>query len=239
MDNCIVFCSQALNDVPESIAHALGDAFLVAVDGGLMHLEAIGLVPSVWVGDGDSLVKKKAGGKKPKIKPASYLRVKLKENKNYSDLEMALHVAGKAFLDGTWDGNIAILGAQGGRFDHDVVNLLVVEQFLVDLAATVGATNCPNVFSYGNHGTWCASIGFVDFKAASRQLFSVFSFDQQVKISISGAKYNLRSKVLDHASRGLSNLGTGKTVRVSVVGKSPVFVTIPDEAFDDENYRGS
>lgn len=207
--NCLMVCPNPLEGVPGQVADIIGDAFCVAVDGGLAHFKKLKLKPQLWVGDADSV-------RPADLKKGKFTRVKLSRNKSYTDLEYALHLAGQAFLEGHWEGNVILVGAQGGRFDHDIGNLLAVHRFLQDLAATVGVERCPGVGSYGRHGLWIATVSDVAFHQPKKEIFSVVMFEQGPKLTITGAKYNLKKKPLEHASMGLSNEGLGKTVQVLV-----------------------
>lgn len=207
--NCLIVCPRPLERAPGELAEVIGEAFVIAVDGGLTNVLGLGLVPSLWVGDGDSV---KAGA----LGKARCPKLKLPRSKDYTDLEYALHVAGSAFLDGLWEGNVVLLGAQGGRFDHDIGTMLSVQSWLQELAVAVGPDRCPGLVSYGAHGMWIATVSQAAFERKKGAIFSVVTFGGEPRLSITGAKYNVRKKSLDHASMGLSNEGTGKMVVVHV-----------------------
>ncbi|MBI3557413.1 MAG: thiamine diphosphokinase [Deltaproteobacteria bacterium] len=227
-DNCLIVCSHSLAGVPGHVAEIVQDAFSIAVDGGLKHFRKLKLKPMLWVGDGDSISRGEVGKLKCK-------KIRLPKAKDYSDFEYALHLAGKAFLDGEWEGNVVLVGAQGGRFDHELGNLLVVQTWMQDLARAAGPDNCPGLVSYGPRGMWIATMSQLEFQQPRGQLFSVMCLEQSPKITITGAKYQLKRGVLDHASRGLSNEGVGKTVQIRVEQLprtdrvTPVFVIFPRE----------
>lgn len=212
-----------MEGVPGYVAELLDDVFAIAVDGGLEHFAKLRLKPEIWVGDGDSL-------KKPALlKKMKGQRIKLSRAKAYTDLEYALHVAGKAFLEGHWDGTVVVLGAQGGRLDHELGNMLAVQRFLEDLSEAVGQQGCPAVVSYGAHGMWLATLNEADFRQARGKLFSVLTLDPTLKLTIAGAKYNVRNKRFDHGSTGLSNEGIGRVVKIKLAqgARSPAFVLFP------------
>lgn len=231
LQNCLIVCpmavdSPALQSLP---MEALSNALTIAVDGGLQHFEMLGREPDAWAGDGDSItadVKRRTAKQK-------FPRMMLKADKTYSDLEYALHFAGEALLAGQWQGDLIIIGAQGGRFDHDLGNILAVERWLKDIAPGTGSENCPNVYSYGAHGVWIAATAELQFDAPKGATFSVFAFDASTKISIKGAEYGLKAKALEHATHGVSNKGKGKTVTVQVAAAKgavqPAFVVFPNE----------
>ena len=227
-DNCLIVCSHSLAGVPGHVADIVQDAYSIAVDGGIKHFRKLKLKPMLWVGDGDSASRAEVGRLKCK-------KIRLPKAKDYSDFEYALHLAGKGFLDGEWEGNVVLVGAQGGRLDHELGNMLVVQSWMQDLARAAGPDNIPGLVSYGPRGMWIATMSELEFHQPRGQIFSVMAFEQSPKITISGAKYKLTRSVLDHASRGLSNEGIGKAVQIRVEQLpktdryTPVFVIFPKE----------
>jgi thiamine pyrophosphokinase len=226
-ENCLLLCSKPLDGVPGHVAEVIEDAFTIAVDGGLTHARKLGVKPALWVGDADSV-------KRDELKKANCRRVKLPRAKDYTDLEYALHLAGKAFLEGNWEGNVVLLAAQGGRLDHEIGNMLVVQRWLQDLSAAVGPDQCPGLVSYGASGMWIAGLSQVAFHGRKGELFSVITFGSQLRFTITGARFTIKNRPFEHASMGISNLGIGKTVVVSAHqpvaegGQStPFFVMFP------------
>jgi thiamine pyrophosphokinase len=230
MQNCLIVCPMAV-DSPALAAlpmDALANVFSIAVDGGLSHFELLGLEPEVWIGDGDSITEET----KKKTAKQKFPRMMLKADKAYSDLEFALHFAGESLLEKQWTGDVILIGAQGGRFDHELGNMLAVDRWLRDIASTVGVDECPTVFSYGDHGVWIATISGVAFEHPKGEVFSVFAFDQTTRLTINGAKYSLKGKALEHATHGLGNVGRGKDVSIRVESGpkgaiQPAFVIFP------------
>lgn len=95
--------------------NALKESYLVAVDRGLMHLDALGLRPSMMVGDFDSLdphIREKYDG---------VPELRLKVDKDETDLEAAIH----AVKDIPYEYG-AILGGFGGRSDHLMGHLQIL-----------------------------------------------------------------------------------------------------------------
>ena len=88
--------------------------FVIAVDAGFAHLEAIGAVPDMAVGDFDSL------GYVPKCRRVSRHPVK----KDKSDMELAIEKA----LSWGHD-ELVVYGALGGRLDHTLANLQLFARF--------------------------------------------------------------------------------------------------------------
>jgi thiamine pyrophosphokinase len=225
MQHCFIVCSRSLEGVPLEVLELTRDAFRIAVDGGEGRVAALGLEPHLWLGDGDSV--EGAAAKKRFAKSA----LKLPRDKNYTDLEFALYAAGQAFVDHAWHGEVFLLGAQGGRLDHELGNFLAVQSWLRDMANTIGVKHCPNVFSYGSKGLWAATSNEIAFEQPKGMLFSILGLAGAPRLTITGAKYNLRAKKFDHATVGISNEGMGREVKVKVLdGKKPdpVFVLFPE-----------
>lgn len=220
VDNCVIVCSMPLTGSPKGMTEPVREAFSIAVDGGLKHFKKLRAEPNVWVGDGDSLKKLPKGGEMQVAK--------LPPKKDYSDLEAALQIAGQAFFEGVWSGDVILLGAQGGRFDHDIVTMLSVQRWLQAMASSAKRADCPDVVSYGVHGMWLATTRGMAFEQPKGKFFSIVAFESGTKVSVSGARYNVRNLALEPGAMGLSNEGTGKMTKVSVVkGKGPVFVIFP------------
>src|SRR5690606_20092610 len=144
----------------------------------------LGLEPEVWIGDGDSITDEM----KKKTAKQKFPRMTLKRDKRYSDLEFALHFAGESLLEKQWTGDVILIGAQGGRFDHEIGNMLAVDRWLRDIASTVGPEDCPSVFSYGDNGVWMATAASISFEQPKGETFSVFAFDPATRVTINGAK---------------------------------------------------
>ncbi|MBC8335038.1 MAG: thiamine diphosphokinase [Anaerolineales bacterium] len=110
----LIFINGDLPDLDAARRILEPDAFMIAVDGGTRHLLALGLLPSVVIGDLDSL------------DPAHLLTLEKNhveiiqhpKDKDETDLELALNYA----LDLGYR-NIRLVAALGGRLDHTLGNL--------------------------------------------------------------------------------------------------------------------
>lgn len=96
----------------ERLALKRPDDLLICADGGRKKLEAVGIRPDWYVGDNDS------GGT-----PEGLPSVLLPSEKDVSDLEMAVD---KALALGC--GELILTGCTGGRLDHCLANLGLLEQ---------------------------------------------------------------------------------------------------------------
>jgi len=91
--------------------------YLVAVDGGLRHLELLARQPHLLIGDLDSITTSQ-------LKLMTYKKVeicKFPVEKNETDLELALLEVVKRGID-----EILIIGALGGRLDQTLANLFLL-----------------------------------------------------------------------------------------------------------------
>ena len=105
---------------PDGLSEILDETdLIIAADGGTRHLSKLGHMPDVIVGDMDSLEEEQrdrmlAAGVEMKIFPTQ---------KDKSDLELAIEHAKDMGA-----GQVTILAALGRRWDHSLVNLLMVAQ---------------------------------------------------------------------------------------------------------------
>lgn len=182
--------------------------FVIAVDAGFAHLEALGVVPDMAVGDFDSL------GYVPKCRRVSRHPVK----KDKSDMELALEKAV------AWDyDELIIYGALGGRLDHTIANLQLFATFSErELYVTaVGDTFALRLL------TGPDVLELPDLDAG---IVSVLAANDRVRGVIErGLEYSLNDEDLtNRTSRGLSNELTGEPARIAVEeGTLYVFYPLP------------
>lgn len=92
------------------------DDWIVAADGGARHCLALGLTPSLLIGDMDSLPE----AARRRLQTAGTAVLRFPEAKDETDLELALtHVARHGA------GEILVAGALGARWDHSLANLVL------------------------------------------------------------------------------------------------------------------
>jgi thiamine pyrophosphokinase len=100
-----------------------GDDILIAVDGGLRHLECLGLTPDLVIGDLDSI-------DEAQLKLHRNQGVEIRKfpvDKNETDLELALNAACDLNPDSIW-----VVAALGGRLDQTLANIYLLTR--LDLA---------------------------------------------------------------------------------------------------------
>ena len=172
------------------------NGYVIAVDAGFAHLEAIGAVPDMAVGDFDSL------GYVPKCRRVSRHPVK----KDKSDMELAMEKA----LSWGHD-ELIVYGALGARLDHTLANLQLFAKFserdvYVTAVADTYAVRLltgPDVF---------------ELPALGGGTVSVFSANDMARGVIErGMEYSIDDEPLSNrTSRGLSNELTGEEATVAV-----------------------
>ena len=168
---------------------------IIAVDKGLSYLLDADIKPDIILGDFDSLGYVPTGDNVIEHVPEkddtdTMLAVKLGIEKGYKEF--------------------VIYGALGGRMDHSIANLLVVNYLsdnkckctVVDEAVTI-----RNVFD-----------GKIVLEGKDSGVFSVFTLKNEAKgVSISGAKYEVSDCVFTNSiPLGVSNEFVGKDVVIEV-----------------------
>jgi thiamine pyrophosphokinase len=117
LKRAIIFANGSIAE-PQLVRHLLApDDTLLAADGGTRHALALGLIPSVIIGDLDSLTE----DVRRKTKLTGVHFVKHPRDKSETDLELALDYALEQGF-----GEIVIVGAAGGRLDQTLGNLALL-----------------------------------------------------------------------------------------------------------------
>jgi thiamine pyrophosphokinase len=166
-----------------------GKDFLVAVDGGLRHLEALGLTPDLLIGDLDSVthaqLQRLSGGK------TEIIRFPIE--KDETDLELALLEVIKRSVD-----EIAIIGGLGGRIDQTLANLFLL--LLPDLTG-------KNVYMLTQNEKVFVIQEQQAIRGAEGDLISLIPLNGDANgVTTIGLKYPLMNETLRlERSRGISN----------------------------------
>lgn len=169
---------------------------VIAVDAGFAHLEAIGVVPDMAVGDFDSL------GYVPKCKRVSRYPVE----KDASDMELAMEKACAWGFD-----ELVIYGALGGRLDHTIANLQLFASF-----------SERGVYVLGVGDTYAVRLltgpDVYELPVLDAGTVSVFAANDVARGVIErGMKYSLDDEPLtNRTSLGLSNELMGNPATVAV-----------------------
>lgn len=191
MANCIIFCAGEFSALAEPIRP---DDLLVAADGGLTHLEKLGLAPHVILGDFDSL------GYVPA--QAQVFPVEKDDTDAMLAVRHGLNAGCNRFL---------LYGSlDGPRLDHTIANFQTL-QFIADHASSG--------YLIGNQ--YIATVlkdGVLRFPDGAQGTISVFCMGANAEgVTLSGLKYELTDGTLSAGyPLGVSNSFTGKPAEISV-----------------------
>jgi len=139
-----VFANGVLADIgwlPPILARA---AAVIAADGGLRHVLALGRRPDVLIGDLDSL----PPGVDPETAAGKVIRYP--RDKDETDLELALLYA----VDHYPDAEVFVVGGAGGRLDHLLANVLLLAHPLVPVVPVLGMATCLGMMAGLDKATW-------------------------------------------------------------------------------------
>ena len=191
MKTCIIFCAGGFETLAEPIRE--GD-FLMAADGGLVHLQKLGLTPDGILGDFDSL------GYVPQ--DAKVFPVEKDDTDAMLAVRQGLKLGYRRF--------VIYGGLDGPRLDHTVANFQTL-QFLADHGAT----------GYLAGNTYMATVvknGSVRFSAEATGILSVFCMGADATgVTIRGTKYGLENGTLSAGfPLGVSNHFVGQAAEIFV-----------------------
>lgn len=191
MERCMIFCAAEFHGLITPLAE---EDYIIAADGGLAHVKALGISPQCILGDFDSL------GYIPA--DSTVFPVEKDDTDAMLAVRRGLELGYKEFyLYGSLDGK---------RLDHTVANFQTL-QFLCDHGA------------YGyligkDYVVTTLKDGALRFPASCTGIFSVFCMGSDAKgVSILGGQYGAENVTLRAGfPLGVSNHFIGKTVTISV-----------------------
>ena len=189
MKTCVIFCAGAF----DGLAEPLDGACVIAADGGLRHVQALGLTPDVILGDFDSL------GYVPDA--ARVFPVEKDDTDSMLAVRHGLALGCRRFL---------LYGAlEGPRLDHTVANLQTL-QFLADRGA--------EGYLIGNSVVTVVKNGNITFPPVADGLISVFCMGADAEnVTIRGLQYGLeKGRLTAGFPLGVSNHFVGKESGISV-----------------------
>ena len=195
MGKCIIFCAAGFDRLLEPIADT---DYVIAADGGLRHVQAIGLEPQAVLGDFDSLGYRPQGARVfpvEKDDTDSMLAVRLGLERGYREF----------LLYGSLD---------GPRLDHTVANFQTL-QYLADHGAwgyLIGADYLVTVLRQGS----------IRFPAGCQGTLSVFCMGADARgVTLKGLHYPLENGTLIAGfPLGVSNHFTGEPAQITVADGS-------------------
>lgn len=169
---------------------------IIAVDGGYAHLKALGCVPTVAIGDFDSLG----------YVPSDVQCETHPSHKDASDLELALC---RAQAEGAQI--VYVYGALGGRIDHTIANIQLLAHF-AEAGMVVSAVSPDAVLRY------VVGPNVYELPPFDGGTVSVFSLTSESRgVTERGLEYPLDEATLtNRTTLGLSNEFTGQHASISV-----------------------
>ena len=191
MGRCIIFCAGGFAGLADPIQT---DDYILAADGGLAHVQALGLTPHGVLGDFDSL------GYVPE--DSTRFPVEKDDTDAMLAVRMGLELGYKEFL---------LYGSlDGPRIDHTVANFQTL-QFLADHGATghlIGKTQIATLVKNGK----------LTFPHTATGYISLFCMGSDAHgVTLENLKYPLRDATLTPGfPLGVSNQFTGKAATVTV-----------------------
>lgn len=191
MGRCLIFCAADFDGLLTGVNQ--GD-FVLAADGGLNHVQALGLTPDGILGDFDSL------GYVPR--GSTVFPVEKDDTDAMLAVRKGLELGYREFL---------LYGSlDGPRLDHTVANFQTL-QYLADRGATgylVGKDHMVTVVKDGK----------LRFSAEATGIVSVFCMGADARgVTITGLQYPLdKGKLTAGFPLGVSNHFTGQPAEISV-----------------------
>jgi thiamine pyrophosphokinase len=175
---------------------------VICADGGYRVARGAGISPDLIIGDLDSVNGEPAAlGAKVEQFPA---------DKDYSDFELALHRA-----EGYAPDRIYVYGAQGGRIDHELTNVLLIAHARVPV---VSVERDSEIYAVKDRLVLTGKKGMI---------CSLLALGGPCRIEdMRGFRYCIRNEMLRPSSRGLSNVVTADTATVSLAGGRLVVVVV-------------
>lgn len=199
----IIFANGELPNKEKARALLREDDFIIAADGGTRHVLALGRMPSVLIGDLDSVTDEE----RRKMKDGDVEVVQFPADKNETDLELAIQHA--LTLNPQ---EVIIIGALGGRLDQTLGNIaLISSQFIIHHSSFIIRLDdgLEEVFFCHDHA---------EVNGAAGDIVSLIPWQGEVTgILTQGLKWVLQNETLyPHKTRGISNEMTGDTATIKI-----------------------
>lgn len=192
MKTCYVFCAGGFEKLAEPIG---AEDYVLAADGGLVHLETLGIKPHGIIGDFDSLGYVPAG--------AQVFPVEKDDTDSMLAVRKGLELGyGRFVLYGTLD---------GPRLDHTLANLQTL-CFLAEHGAVGYLVGLDYMATALQKETVC-------FPETAEGILSLFCFGKDARVTLRGLQYELEDGCLQSSfPLGVSNHFLKKPATVTVSG---------------------
>jgi thiamine pyrophosphokinase len=199
MSRCIIFANGTLPDLDSARRLIRPDDLILAADGGTRHALDLGLVPSVIIGDLDSLTFD--------LQPWTDLGTKLIQHprdKNETDLELALDYAIQ-----NEQTEIIVMAALGSRLDQTLGNLALLTNVQRSTFSLKLDDGVEQVFFCRAHS---------EVEGGRGDLVSLIPWGGDVRVvRTEGLRWPLSDETLHpHKTRGISNELLGETASIEI-----------------------
>ncbi len=194
-----IFANGEMEDVAWTRPFLSQSSRIIAADGGTRHLFELGVLPDVVIGDMDSLSREVSVW----LSESAVEMIRYDPSKDETDLELALLYAK------TFDEEIWLFGALGGRLDHMLANIL--------LLAHPALAACSIRLFEEYERAWLVT-SRTEFEGQTGDTVSLIplSGDVLVKETV-GLRWPLVDSVLSFGlARGVSNVMTAVSASVEV-----------------------
>ena len=193
MDSVVILANGDFPTHPIPLRILKNTKSIICCDGAVNNLENNGRGPEFIIGDMDSI--------SADLKDKYSKIIISKPDQDENDLRKAISWAE--------DNNVtkaAILGASGKRDDHSLANIFTLLQYPSKLNLTI----------YTNYGIFSVVKGEQKFDSFTGEQVSLFSADQNIKITSTYLKYNLNNKKLTTLYSGSLNESTNDIFTLSI-----------------------
>ncbi len=185
-----------------------GYNLIIAVDGGMRHLEKIDTKPDYWVGDMDSY-KSKCRWQNEVI-----IRKYLPE-KDFSDLELAVMIAKELKAE-----QLDFYAVLGNRIDHTLINIALLKSVKVLNMSGVIVSATERLYLANQHQF---------FDGVLNKTFSIVPISDLEDVTITGAKYPLNNAEVAYGSTlCLSNIATKDCVGITIL-RGEAYIVVNEE----------
>ena len=196
----LIFANGELGPVEWAEVYLETAKAIIAADGGLRHVLALGRLPDAVIGDMDSIMPSALDELQADVEFVVHSK-----DKDASDLELALQYAAA-----NYDDQILILGSLGGRLDQLLANVLLLTDPLLQGKAVK--------IVEAHQQAWVVDAGTGLVKGSPGDLVSLLPLRGDVLVErTSGLKWKLRNERLEFGrSRGVSNVMIADTALIEV-----------------------
>lgn len=191
MAKCVIFCAAGFTGLMQPLTEK---DYILAADGGLRHLQTLGVAPNGIIGDFDSL------GYVPQN--AQVFPVEKDDTDSMLAVRHGLSLGYREFM--------LYGGLDGVRLDHTLANYQTL-QFLADRDAVGYLVGEEYVVT-------ALKNGWLEFPKTAEGILSVFCLGPDARgVTLEGLQYPLQDGVLTSGfPLGVSNHFTGQSARISV-----------------------